>query len=226
MILIVNKSKREAERTSDILFFMGIASYGATFAEALSEISEKYSAVLIFSDDSYDSVYELSLRLKSYCSSVPIFVSQAFIATDCGYFDGYFDTKKSIPIILKHISHDIDSESDRLPGAYRLMGLDASPSILSTKYFDTPIPFTRTENMILRVLIRHYPLPLSTEDVLKYAFRKSNCPEIASVRTHISVMNKKFRIITGRNLIEMHDGCEGYIIMTPEYLEKSIRHSC
>jgi len=219
MLLIINDSKRDAERTSDILFFMGIASYGATYSEALSEISEKYSAVLIFSEGKPEATVELILRLRSYCAAVPIFVSRSTDLSIKEYCNGVFDEKKSIANIIKQISLSIEKENKRLPGFYNIMGLDASANLNSTLFFDEPISFTRTENMILRVLIRHYPIPLLAENILKYAFKKSNKPDLSNVRTHISVINKKFRAKTGRNLVEMKDS-EGYIIMTPEYLEK------
>ena len=83
-------------------------------------------------------------------------------------------------------------------------------------YFDTRINFTKTEAMILRYLIRSYPLPKNAESILKYSFRPSRTPEPASIRTHISIMNKKLEAATGRRMIILEPG-RGYLITTPEY---------
>ena len=53
------------------------------------------------------------------------------------------------------------------------------------------------------------------EDILRYAYRESKYPEVSNIRTHISIINKKFRNLSNRNLIEMTFGT-GYRILTPE----------
>ena len=46
-------------------------------------------------------------------------------------------------------------------------------------------------------------------------------PEESGIRTHISIMNKKFREITGRNLTVLTPG-EGYRVLTPEIAEDKL----
>ena len=104
------------------------------------------------------------------------------------------------------------------PGNYELAGFNASINLAHPKYLYKALPFTKSETMILRVLIRTYPLPTAAKTILKYAFRQSRTPDIANVRTHISVMNKKFREIANRNVITFSMQ-EGYKILTPEILE-------
>ena len=72
--------------------------------------------------------------------------------------------------------------------------------------------------MIVKYLIRTYPRPTSAEEILRYAYRESRTPEISNIRTHISIINKKFRKLTERNLIEMSFG-KGYRVLTPEVAE-------
>ncbi|MBQ9487791.1 MAG: hypothetical protein IJU91_08360, partial [Selenomonadaceae bacterium] len=71
--------------------------------------------------------------------------------------------------------------------------------------------------MILRTLILYYPLCVSAKAIIKYAYRPSRAPQLCNIRTHISVMNRKFRMLTGRNLIGPIAG-NGYTILTPELL--------
>ena len=69
--------------------------------------------------------------------------------------------------------------------------------------------------MILRYLIRKYPLPSSSDEIIKYAFRSTRAPEASSVKTHISLMNKKLESQIGKRMIEFVPK-KGYIIITPE----------
>ena len=84
-------------------------------------------------------------------------------------------------------------------------------------YFGKPLPLTKTEAMILKTLIVTYPRPTSAKEVLKYAFKQNKTPEASNIRTHISVINKKFRAVAERNLIALTVG-EGYVILTPELM--------
>jgi DNA-binding response OmpR family regulator len=71
--------------------------------------------------------------------------------------------------------------------------------------------------MIIRYLIRTYPNPTSAQKILKHAYKASKQPDVSNIRTHISVINKKFRTVAGRSLIEMHENL-GYRILTPELM--------
>ena len=42
---------------------------------------------------------------------------------------------------------------------------------------------------------------VKTDEILKFAFRKNRSPDDASIRTHISKINKKAMKISGRKLI-------------------------
>ena len=100
-------------------------------------------------------------------------------------------------------------------GIYKLAGINASCDIKSVTFLDEPVHFTRTEAMILRFLISTYPTPCSPDSIIEHAFRSGKHPEPSAVRTHISVMNKKFRAATGRTLFISVAG-EGYVVSTPE----------
>ena len=104
-------------------------------------------------------------------------------------------------------------------GDYYLAGFDASNHTIGVNYFYTKIGLTKTEAMILRYLIRSYPIPQSADKILKYAFKPSRAPEAASIRTHLSLMNKKFESTIGRKMVILEPH-RGYIILTPEYIKK------
>lgn len=217
MLLIISKSKKEARSAAEMFYYMGIISRGASPTEALSEISAFHSAVIIINPDGLSSPEDYCRRLRSY-AHVPIFaISETPTRTDSLIFDGILKRTSYASRIFKFISEYAYSNSLRAPGSYKLAGIDASVDISIPMYFDKPLPFTKTETMILRTLIATYPTPTPSEDILKYAFRESKAPELSNIRTHISVMNKKFREITGRNIITLSLG-EGYRILTPELI--------
>ena len=124
----------------------------------------------------------------------------------------------SASLAKRIISHANNNHLAKI-GDYRLAGLDASIDFPFPIYFSSKVRLTKTETMILRFLIRSYPLSMKSSDILKYAFRPTRAPESASVRTHISFINKKFEEQAKRRMITLvpHNG---YLILTPEYVAK------
>ncbi len=215
MILIIDHNKRRRESVSEMFYYMGILSYPAAPMEALSEISTLYSAVLF---SSTDDIHELSRyvgKLRSY-APVPVF-ALADEASDI--FDGCFPSTAYSSTVAVGIARYLDARGLHVLGTYRLEGISANADIPTPTYFDKTLKLTKTETMILRYLIRSYPNPQPPADILKYAFKASRRPEAASVRTHISVMNKKFTAVAGKPLT-VHATDSGYLIATPEILEE------
>ena len=199
---------------------MSILSYAATPHEALSEVSDIYRAALLINPESFPDVNDYVGRLKSYKSDLPVYA----ITSDepPSYYPDIFDATFVKPgftpnLAAKIIEHANTNNMARI-GDYYLAGFDASSHTVGVNYFYTRVGFTKTEAMILRYLIRSYPTPQSAKNILKYAFKSSRAPEIASIRTHLSLMNKKLEETTGKRMIgfEPH---RGYIILTPEYLK-------
>ncbi len=220
MILIIDKQKKIATNLSDAFFNMGILAKGCTPNEALSEISEIYRAAVITSPELLSDVREFTERMRSYASGVPLF---AVVAPEnkqdySPLFASVFIKGSYASRIAEGVIKYAEENSLPVPARYTLAGIDASADLQTPTYFWTPLPFTKTETMILRFLIRSYPTPVCAEKILSYSYRPSRVPDIANVRTHVSVMNKKFRAITGRNVIEPVF-CSGYRILTPELAE-------
>lgn len=221
MLLIINPSKKITRSVSETFYYMGILSYGATPTEGLSEISALYRAVLIISPEDFPDVSDYVKRLKAYKADIPIFAvcgkENSYIFADI--FDEVFAKPTfSASLAERIISHANKRKFARI-GDYRLAGLDASADFPVPLYFDSKVRLTKTETMILRYLIRSYPLPVNSTNILKYAFRPSRAPESASVRTHISIINKKFEDQAQRRMITLIPH-EGYMILTPELVAK------
>ena len=217
MILIINKNKKDSRGLAEMLHYMGILAYGTTPSDALSEISISYSAVIIMKPDTLASKEDYCTRLRSY-ANVPIFaLTDTVNSIDSVIFDGVIKSGSYASKIFGYIVNYCETHSLKSPGTYKLAGIDASEYLNMPTYFNKALPFTKTETMLLRAMIVSYPTPLSAKNILKYAYRQSKIPELSNVRTHISVMNKKFRNIADRNIITLSTG-RGYTILTPEML--------
>lgn len=220
MLLIICQNKRLARSVSDTFHYMSILSYGATPHEALSEVSSMYRAALIINPTSFPDISDYVSRIKRYKSDLPIFA----ITDDTppphypDIFDGVFTKTTFTPSLAKKIITYANNNNRARIGDYFLSGFDASSDNVGVHYFNTSINLTKTEAMILRYLIVSYPEPQKAEKILKYAFKSGRAPEPASIRTHISIMNKKMEERIGSKMIALEPR-RGYIVVTPQYLE-------
>ena len=222
MLLIISQSKKTAKSVSDTFYYMSILAYGTSPHEALSEISELYRAVLIINPENFPDINDYVQRIKTYKSDIPVFAltdgnPEPFYPD---IFDGIFTKPSFTPSLASRIISYANENNRAKIGDYRLAGFDASSNLVGVNYFYKKVNLTKTEAMILRYLIRSYPVPQKAENILKYAFRSARAPEASSIRTHISIMNKKFDTALGKRMItlSLH---KGYLILTPEYSEIS-----
>jgi DNA-binding response OmpR family regulator len=220
MVLITDTAKCRAQDVSDIFHYMGILSYAATPKEALSEISSIYKAVLILHPEKFADIEDYLQKLRSYDRAVPVIaITDAHLPEYVSeLFDGCYPDSIYSSTLVYEIAKLQKERGLPIIGAYRLAGIDASSDRRSVCVFDKPLPFTKTEIMILKYLIVSYPSPQSPKNILKYAFKPSRKPEITSIRTHVSVMNKKFRGVKGKNLF-LAVPSHGYVISTPEIIQ-------
>ena len=221
MLLIISKTKKTASDVAETFRYMSILAYAATPSEALSEVSELYRAALIISPEKLADAKDFVYRLKGYKSDLPVFAitDEEFDGDTYSSFDAVFRKPTFSPALAEKIIAFANEHSRSRIGDYRLAGINASSDAFGVTYFDKRIRLTKTEAMILRYLIRSYPLPKDSSDILKYAFKSSRAPEIASVRTHISLMNKKLEAVMEKRAIILIPH-EGYLISTPEYAAK------
>lgn len=222
MILIIDKSAKSGKSIAEIFNYMGIVAKHASAESAIQEISNRYRAVIFVNPDRIPEPTELikSARALSLGSSVFALCTDRSPSEKMknlsGLFDAVYADDISSSLILKKIT-DYQKEMglDEV-GCYRLAGLDASYFYDGVYYFGEKLNFTKTETMIIRYLIRSYPNPASAASILKHAFNPYRTPELSNVRTHVSVINKKFRERTSRNLIGTSEAGAGYVILTPE----------
>ena len=223
MVLIVSASKKKAQIINDIFYYMGVISYAASPTEALSEISGIYRAVLVLEPQDLPDTESFLTKLRSYASRVPVFAISDKRDSITDMFDACFDDSiYSSTLIEEIVRYQIER---RLPltAHYRLAGIDASCDSERVRVFDNTLSFTKTETMILRYLMVSYPAPQNAKSIVKYAYKPHKKPETTSIRTHISIMNKKFREANGKNLFLSLEK-EGYIISTPKALEELKQH--
>ena len=220
MVLIVHRKRLAARTLSDTFRFMNILSRPTVPSEALSEISLMYRAVIVLDPELLPEPRDFVKRLKSYASTVPVFAVGDNLSTfkDLDAFDGHFKFSCLSARLACYMAKYCRKHKLPCPGEYKGAGLNATCDLETVKYFNDDLKLTKTEAMILRLMIRAYPLPLKSEDVLKYAFKQSSLPEPSSVRTHVSSINKKFRVLANRKLLVMIPN-EGYTILTPEIVK-------
>ncbi len=222
MILIVSRNKRRANQYSEMFHFMGILSHVATPYEAYGEISLIYRAVLVLEPDTLPDPANLIAGLKCY-TAVPIFsISEEGRGDRFAHLfaDAFREASFSGTVVAGMAEYSRKHRASHV-GDYRLGGLNAAPDLPAVRYFDEDLSLTKTEAMILRYLIRTYPHPQKPSKILKYAYRPSRRPELSSVRAHICFINRKFRELTGRNLIGTVDDL-GYTLLAGDFLKTAI----
>lgn len=220
MVLIVHRKKLAARTVSDLFHYMNILSRPAIPSEALSEISLMYRAVIVLDPETLPEPREFVARLKAYARSVPVFAVSDNLAgfKDLDAFDGHFKFSCLSARLAWYMANYCKKHKLPCLGEYKAAGLNATCDLDTVYYFNDTLTLTKTEAMILRLMIRAYPLPLKPKDVLKYAFKQSRLPEASSVRTHVSSINKKFKALANRKLIVMIPD-EGYTLLTPEIVK-------
>lgn len=217
MILVIDKSHKNANNVADMFFLMGVLSRAVTIGETFSEISDNYRAVIMICPENFPDPEDFIKRLRKYNSTVPVFAMGNPDKSYSHLFACVFSRTAFISnVMAKILDYTLENALPQ-PGDYKLAGIDVSCDNATPTYFWTPLPLTKTEAMIVKYLIRTYPKPTSAEEILKYAFKESRTPEISNIRTHVSIINKKFRNLANRNLIEMSFG-KGYRVMTPEVM--------
>lgn len=222
MILVIDSNRQNARKFADSVYYLGIPTMASTPSDAPSRISRDFKAIIILSPDKISDIHSFATRLRSYASDTPIFAlySEDTVIRYTHLFDAAL-TNTYISLVYDRICKYCSENRLTPPGEFRLCGIDASISQRCTTYLWENIKFTRTENMLLRTLIATYPRPLPTRELLNLAFKKSRVPEPSNIRAHISIMNKKFREKTGRNLISLSPSGAGYQILTPELQEEN-----
>lgn len=212
MILVIDKTKKKAEQTSGVFRYMGVLATPCAPTDAARIFSHIYRAILIVEPKSMPELTFMLPKLDHKKLGIPLF---ALSHAEDPRFDLTISPSKSSASVLTEMNKYIVSQKLKPIGEYMMCGIDATVTKGNATYLGSRLPFTRTELMILKYLMVNYPSPRSVSDILSHSFNPSRSPEPGGVRTHISVMNKKFRTKYGRNIIEHVPGT-GYVLLTTE----------
>ncbi len=222
MILIINESKRDALLLSETFYYMGVLSRGVTPSEVFSEKMELYKVILIINSEAMENKKDFISEIRNF-SSCPIYsISNTFTQSDRYIFDASLKNEFHSSRIYDFILDNFKKKRALPPGIYKLGEIDASANLSVPLYQKDALAFTKSEAMILRILIKSYPKPINAGEILKYAFRESRLPDISNIRTHISIMNKKFQNISEKKLIDFLYN-EGYKIIINKSVELSVK---
>ena len=211
MILVISSTERRGAAYTGALRYFGLIAYQATPQKALSEITSATSAILIATPDALADAADYLGKIRSYNKSVPVF---ALANDNTEIFDFVIPLQASGCEILEKMQEYMKNANRTPLGVYKLAGLDVSIGQKIQCYSFLDIKFTKTELFILRYLIRSFPIRRTPRDILKYAYPKRSPSMEAVIRTHISKINRKFFLLTGRYLINSETG-SGYMIDTP-----------
>ena len=210
MVLVISSKRRISASISNIFHYLSILSFHTIPMEALNEITPLYRAVLITNPSELADKCEYLERLRSYTPAIPVFaVTDTHDALDLKIFDGIFKFSELNALLPDKINEYARSHGLSQIGQYRYGGINADFDQRFVTYFGNALTFTKTESMIIRLLIKSYPYPVPVKLILRYSFKSGRTPEPSSVRTHVSIINKKLRLAGEELAIRMIDG-EGY----------------
>jgi len=206
ILLLDNTESVRADTLREMLYFIGIISQRTSSIRDLPFPASAFSAVVILCPLTAGEL----LEIKKIYGKNRIFCFGNVIADD-------EITKLKEGTFASELIYEIRSVQGRAGqkpvGEYRIKELDASVTRDGVYFEGRKISFTKTEIMILRSLIALYPRPLTQGELLNAAFRGARTPEISNIRTHICVMNKKFRALTAKRLISQAELSEYSLIL-------------
>ena len=220
MILVISKERKNAQSAVNILYNLGVVSYAETPTAALGEIGIEYRGIIIIRPETIPDLKGYMRKLRAYSGEAPVFAISDSTEELTELFDGVYKIGVHCARLVSEMSALAAARGAAVVGVYSAWAIDASADLENVLVFGNPIELTKTEKMILRYLIRSYPTPKKPSKIIKYSFRHGRAPLETSIRTHISKMNRKFRELTGKNLITAY-GTQGYVILTPS-LAKNI----
>ena len=210
MILVVSKSKENSSALSDMFYHMGVLSSVCDVGEMPYENLSFFGAVIFLAPDTLSGTNEAIATIRKHNKEALCVAVGGWVDVDLD-FDILIEGGTYASRIYEIICAEAEKKNISSPGRYRLGEFYADADSACSGYKKALLPFSKTENMILRALIRAYPTPLSSKELLSYAFKSSRLPEISNVRTHVCIMNKKFRSVTKHPLVELITS-RGYVI--------------
>lgn len=214
MVLFISKSRRNAVAAANLFKKLQIVAYGTTPIEALKEISPIYHATVLINPEEFADHVDFIKKIHSYDRSMPIFAlsdrpesiahPELFASIEPNEIRSASFAYKILDYAEKHATPPI--------GIYRVRNLESVCDRPYMTYFGIRLDFTKTESMILRYLMATDPFPKNAESILKYAYPPAKRPEPATIRTHISSINRRFAELFPSIDFIIHVPNEGYKI--------------
>lgn len=213
MILVVDKSRKNANYITELMFYMGFIAHAATPGEVANEFTPKYHAI-IFSDPlAYGDYTDYIKGIRKYIGNTPIFaISQAPLQSPEVFADVFRNNVYSTTVVNGIIDYAKKNNIQPI-GEYEVGFINAKAGLDSAYYYSTEIPLTKSELKVVRFFLASYPAVMNARSIIKYIFPKLVFPDSTALRNHISSVNRKFRAVIERNLITNIPG-EGYILNT------------
>ena len=217
MLLIVDKSNKNGKTARDMAYIMGFLAQAVSPYDFFKEISPFYSAVLVIDPAGFKEDREYFEKMCKFKLGIPFFALCPTAPSEpiLSAFDKIIIGNEFTSRVMDQMLTYAKANGVRPLGEYCGYGYQASVRYKDAEYFERPIKITKTEKMILRFLIRAYPMPMNAERILKYAFKPGKQIETASIRTHISLLNKQCRDVAERNVIEFVPK-SGYTVYVPK----------
>lgn len=205
MILILSEDATARKTLSEMLYILGVICYEHSLDDEILPSAHLYRAVFIALPDENIEGYKHYVRKR--LGDIPIFTvfDRFYMRHSRADIEAAFKYGEGIPQILSSVINICKSRALPPPCDYRRNGLDASLSKTGVFYDGKLLSLTKTETMIIRSLIIAHPRPLYASGILALAFKASRTPEVANVRTHVSVINKKCLFLVGRRLIQSNE---------------------
>ena len=213
MILVIHTTNYKAQRLAESIKTRGFLAVGVAAKNALKELGPRYRAIIILEPTKIEYMDTLVDGLNNSVFAIPLFtIGEPSLKIRA---ELKFSPDTSVKDIIKKIAAYLIFYNFLPIGNYRAGGFDASVYTKDTMFLDEQIPLTKTERMILRYIIKSYPVPQPIKEILRVVFPHTKMPQPSNVRAHISNMNEKFCHYIGRQKIKFIKD-DGYVLITPE----------
>ncbi len=205
MILLYGKDDGIRKTVCNMLHLLGAICIEGDDNQPLPVSPSLLHAQIILSPE-YD-IRQTIVKIRDRHPSAPLFtlLDKHPAAPSRALVDKAFSSEVSIPHALFGIIEDCRHLGRTPPCSYEALGIRAHINTDGVYYLGRKISFTKTEAMLLRALLIAHPKPLYASALLSVALSPSRELDVANVRTHVSVMNKKFLFHTGLRLIKANE---------------------
>ena len=201
MILIYGKNKNLCLSAREIFLGMGYISEVAD-GEALPKA--RHRGVILLGREESHAGRELVRKIRTVFPKMPIIAVREDLHTVSGEVDAVFPCSLSVAYATREMERIAASRGCTPIGKYAVGGLSAAVGEAITVHGEA-VKLTRSEGAIVRSLLAVYPCGLSAEGIAGLAFRSGREPSASGVRTHIAAINRRWRTVTGENLL-LSDG--------------------